>query len=338
MELFGRNYTKKELMSKVGDISQIGGIRRYRLQGGRADNVRAIDINCGDGFSFTVLPDRCMDIAQTSYRGEALSWISKTGITAPHYYDDKNIQWLRGFYGGLVTTCGLRQVGKPSVVDGEEFGLHGRIANTPASNVSVEACWEGDEYVMKVKGEMREAIVFGENILLKREITAKLGGKSLLIKDTIINEGFVPERIFQLYHCNFGFPVIDDGTRLVLPKADITPAGENAARGLDTMPSLHEPQSGYEEQCFFFDFEDDDILVKIENDKLQSCKGIYMKYDKKQLPGFTIWKMMGEGDYVLGMEPGIVIPTGREKALQRNLGIALPSFGEYECMLEIGVL
>ncbi|NCU33476.1 MAG: DUF4432 family protein [Candidatus Moranbacteria bacterium] len=297
-----------------------------------------MDINCGDGFVFTILPDRCMDIAQTSYMGESLSWISKTGITAPQFYDNKNKQWLRGFYGGLITTCGLRQVGSPSTVEGEDFGLHGVISNTPASNISIDTGWEGDDYIMKVSGEMRESIVFGENILLKREITAKMGGKSLYVRDTIVNEGFSNEKILQLYHCNFGFPAIDDGAVLKFPKGKITPVTQNAAEGADTMQSLHKPTHSYTEQCFFVDFEDNIVFIEIENSNLKNCRGIYMKYDKKQLPCFTLWKMMGEGDYVVGLEPGLCCPMGREKSLNKGLALDLPPFSEYICELEIGVI
>jgi hypothetical protein len=38
-----------------------------------------------------------------------------------------------------------------------------------------------------------------------------------------------------------------------------------------------------------------------------------MTYNKDELPCFTEWKMMGKHDYVLGLEPGNVIPQGRDK-------------------------
>ena len=36
-----------------------------------------------------------------------------------------------------------------------------------------------------------------------------------------------------------------------------------------------------------------------------------MKFDKKELPCFTQWKMMGVHDYALGLEPGNCYPDGR---------------------------
>ena len=37
-----------------------------------------------------------------------------------------------------------------------------------------------------------------------------------------------------------------------------------------------------------------------------------MTYDTKNLPYFTQWKMMGEVEYVLGLEPGNCLPDGRK--------------------------
>ncbi len=42
-----------------------------------------------------------------------------------------------------------------------------------------------------------------------------------------------------------------------------------------------------------------------------------MSYDKKSLPCFTEWKMMGKTDYVLGLEPGNCTPDGRD-VLRQN--------------------
>ena len=160
---------RKELLKRIGSVEQVGGIREFTFDSGKARGVRAIEINTGK-VRFTVLPDRCMDIAQAYYKEHAVAWYSKTGITNPAFYENEGKNWLRGFYGGLITTCGLRNIGGPV----GEHGLHGRIANTPAEKVSVSAEWVGDEYIMKVSGQMRESCVFGENLVLKRTITAKL--------------------------------------------------------------------------------------------------------------------------------------------------------------------
>ena len=62
---------KKELLKHIGSIEQIGGIKDYTINDGKAKGVRAIEINTGK-LSFTILPDRCMDVAQAFFCGEAV--------------------------------------------------------------------------------------------------------------------------------------------------------------------------------------------------------------------------------------------------------------------------
>jgi hypothetical protein len=41
------------LMKRIGDLSQIAGVRRYTLSDGRAAGVDAADVETGAGLSFT---------------------------------------------------------------------------------------------------------------------------------------------------------------------------------------------------------------------------------------------------------------------------------------------
>ena len=61
-ELYGRRYTRAELLQRVGRLDQIGGIEPCILDGGRAAGVHALRVTTGAGLDFTVLPDRCLDI------------------------------------------------------------------------------------------------------------------------------------------------------------------------------------------------------------------------------------------------------------------------------------
>src|SRR5665647_3876852 len=163
--IYGREMTRSEVMKRVGDISQITGAKQYILQSGKAKGVAAIEVKTGSGFSFTVLPDRGLDVAWADYRGIAVGFISKTGVVSPAFYDNRESEFLRSFYGGLVTTCGLTYMGAACFDQGENLGLHGRINNTPAEDISVYNEWENDEFIIKIRGKMRESRVFGENIV-----------------------------------------------------------------------------------------------------------------------------------------------------------------------------
>lgn len=305
--------TKQELLQRIGSVEQIGGIRDFTFNDGRSKGVRAIEINTGC-LRLTVLPDRCMDIAQAEYKGNALAWISKTGITAPSYYEKDGNNWLRGFYGGLITTCGLRNLGTPVGAQ----GLHGRIANTPAEKISVKAEWVGDEYIMQVSGVMRECVVFGENLLLKRTITTKLFSNEFTLSDTIINQGFNDEDVAICYHCNFGYPLVNEGAKIINVPAEVA----------DITAPIHNKQ----EECIPVDYTEDTVTVGIENDNL----GAYMTFNRDTLPDFLIWKMMGQSEYVVGLEPRTT-SLGGQSIIDQKKFVTLKPFEKYNTAVKFFV-
>jgi hypothetical protein len=128
-EYLGGSWKKQDLLSWIGDPQQIAGITRCTLDEGKAAGVQALEVNTGGGLRFTVLPGRGMDIAGAYFQGKSLSFLSPTGITSPAYYEEQGLSWLRSFYAGLLTTCGIANAGAPSVDQGRPFGLHGRVSN-----------------------------------------------------------------------------------------------------------------------------------------------------------------------------------------------------------------
>lgn len=113
LEYFNETYRYEEILERTGGMSQLAGARRFIFAEGRAKGTEAIDVRTGSGLSFMVLPDRGMDIAWAEFKGINLSYISPTGVVAPAYYESRGTEWLRGFYAGLMTTCGLTQAGPP---------------------------------------------------------------------------------------------------------------------------------------------------------------------------------------------------------------------------------
>ncbi len=319
--LFDREYTKRELMQRIGDISQVADARQTVITNGRGQGVKAIDLRTGNGLALTVLTDRGMDIAWAEYKGVPLSHISKCGINSPAFFEPQGLGFFRNFTAGLLTTCGLTYMGAPSFDDGKDLGVHGRISNIPAEDVSVYKEWEGDEFVFKVRGKMRECEYFAENMVLTRTLSFKLGENKIHIKDTVENCGFEPQPLMLLYHFNFGFPLIDKEARLYHTPAQITPRDDSAAQGISEYNSFHEPVHKYAEQVFFYDMQpkNDVSFSCLYNETLAGGLGVSLKYKKSQLKNFTEWKQLGEGDYVVAMEPCTATPIGRSKA--RKTGI-----------------
>ena len=338
-KLWGKDYSRTELMKRVGDISQIGGVRMSELADGKERGVRVADFNTGSGLEFTVAIDRSMDITAASYKSQSLAWRSACGTVAPAFYEPQGLGWLRGYPGGLVVTCGLTHLGSPCVDKGEELGLHGRISYIPASNVLADGVWNGDEYDMWVQGRMRETAVFGPDIEMRRTISARLGEPRLVINDTVTNLGHERKEHMILYHCNMGFPLVDEGSKLVAPISNCKPRDAEAEVEGNLFDTFTAPIAGFAERVYYIDMaEDDDGFVTAGMINRKHGLGVYMKYRKRELPRFIEWKMMGEGIYVVGMEPANCLVEGRDKERERGTLQFLEPGESREYHLEFGVL
>jgi hypothetical protein len=314
----GRNWTREELLSRIGDPHQVAGARSSILTDGKADGVRAVDVSTGSGFCFTVLPGRGMDIPFASYKGKSISFFSGTGITSPAYFEEPGLGWRRSFSVGLLSTCGIANAGAPSVDQGQAFGLHGRVGNAAAENLSVEQEWEGNEFPIRLKGTMREAEAMVENLSLTRTVETRLGARGLTIHDTVRNRGFSPQPLMLLYHFNFGFPLLGSGARVVGPITKTVARNEDARKdkGVEECLTFPEPVQGYAEKVFFHSLAaraDGSTFIALLNPDTGDGQplGMVMRWNRKELPEFTEWKMPCKGFYVVGLEPGTVQPHGR---------------------------
>ncbi|MFA5859215.1 MAG: aldose 1-epimerase family protein [Elusimicrobiota bacterium] len=313
-KIFYSKLTKKQLTSRTGDMLQFGGIRIAELADGRERGVRIADIRTGTGLNYTVVPDRAMDIAYAEYKGMPLCYISPTGITHPSYYNPAGLEWLYSYNVGLLNTCGLTYFGAPCTDNGQQLGIHGRLGNTPARNVAVKNEWVGDDYKFSITGIMVEAAIFNSNLWMTRKISGTLGTAKIFIEDTVENRADTKKEFMMLYHTNLGYPLLSEESKLIIPSVKITPRDAEGAKGLNTWQKMHTPVRGYKEQVFYHKLrtaKDGTVRVGIENKRL----GIrfYIKYNTSQLPCFIQWKMLGEGTYVLGLEPGTNFVEGRAK-------------------------
>ncbi|HHV93110.1 MAG TPA: aldose 1-epimerase family protein [Firmicutes bacterium] len=341
--LFGRKWTREELLSYVGDIQQIGGVRRFVLQEGREAGVEIAQFRTGTGFNFDVVLSRALDISLAEYQGQPLAWRSSTGVVGPWYYEPEGQGWLRSFAGGLLATCGLRNIGPACIDEGEALGQHGRIGNIPAENIWVDGAWDGDEYVMWAQGKIRETTVFGENLLLTRRISTRLGENRVWIDDVVENEGADPSPFMLLYHVNLGFPVVADGAELLKPPGDVVPRDADAEEGKEFFASFHAPQAGYREKVYWHYPEADAygyVTAAIVNRRHNNGQGlgVYVRYKKEQLPYLVEWKMMGERTYVVGLEPANSLVEGRAKERERGTLQYLAPGEARRFRVEIGVL
>jgi len=304
-QLYGKSWTRNELLQHVGHMDQVAGIKALEASDGSGRGGRLLEVWTGSGLTFRVMAERALDISACHYRGMSLAWAASPGEVHPAYYDPKGLGWLRSFPGGLLATCGLDQYGSPSTDEGEEFGQHGRISNTAAEAVNTRTQWVGSDYELEISGEMRQTRVFGENLVLRRRILTRLGSSKITLADTVTNEAFTPQPHMILYHFNLGFPLIGADTVLRLDAEQTIPRDADAKSGVTAWNRLQAPTAGYREQVFRHVLKADangKVRVEIENPTIGI--GLRLSYDKTALPHLFEWKMMGQGTYVLGIEPG----------------------------------
>ena len=340
--IYGCGNTKNDLLKYVGDISQLARVKPYRLVEGHEDQLLAVDVTTGSGLEFTVLPGRGMDISAARYNGRSLAWRSPVGDQHSAFYEPEGDNWLRSFQGGLLVTCGLTWMGASCYDEGRQLGLHGRASHLPASGVHWGGQWEGDDYVLSVTGTMREAIVFGENVRMTRTIRAVMGESRLFIEDRVENLGFQRTPHMILYHINVGFPVLDENAKFVAPSTQVIPRDADAEAGLDKWSLMQPPTPGYKAQVFFHEMAaeaDGSVTAAVVNDAGGSGdpKGVYVRYLPAELPCFTQWKMMDQGAYVVGMEPGNARVMGRDVERREGRLQFLEPSEERRYHIEIGV-
>ena len=318
-ELFGREHSREELLQRTGNADQFGGVRLSRLAEGGAHGLLVADFRTGSGLSFTVSPDRGMDILHGEFRGVPLCWRSYTGDLGPALYEPEGLGWLRTFCGGILATCGFTAVGSPSEDEGESLGLHGRANTIAATNVHADSRWDDDELHLWVQGKVREARVFGPSILLTRRVSTRLGESRLWIRDSITNEGHTTQPHMILYHFNMGYPLVSEASELLAPSREVMPRDEDAEAALDRSHLFDPPTEGQREQVYYHDMGADEqgfVVVALVNRELGL--GVYLRYRRDQLPRFVQWRMCGMGHYVCGMEPANCRVAGRDEARRKG--------------------
>jgi hypothetical protein len=346
--VFGRVIGREALLASVGDMAQVCGIQSFAFDDGPGRGVRALEFRTGGGLRFVVLPDRAMDLYSAEYRGTPLNWLSGTGPVSPGMYCSRGWEWLRSFFGGLLTTCGLSNVGDPcddrgTYLESEHFGGHGRISNLSARGVGYRGAWEGERYVLSAEGETVETAGQGEKLRLFRSIRAEMGKNAIAIADQVTNEAFTPAPFMFLYHINVGYPLLDRGTRVLASCTARSGMDPVSQAQLPHIGDIGAPAAGAPELVFMLEMKPDKdgyCHVVVSNPGLDAGRGLglFLRYRRADFPYFHIWKRLGCREYVLGLEPGICTVQGRVRQRERgDLRLLAPQETATFAM-EIGVL
>lgn len=306
------------------------------LKHGLSAGVDVVSINNGK-LEIHVLPTRGMNIWKAFWNGsdgqEEIGWNAPVrGPVHPQYVplsEPSGLGWLDGF-DELLARCGLESNGAPEFDDDGKllYPLHGRIGNKPAHKVELTIDDATGE--MELTGWVEESRFHFLKAELKTTLKTKKDSSGFEIVDEITNLSASPAEVQMLYHVNFGQPLLDGGSKIIAPIAELVPRNEHAASGIETWDSYSAETPGFEEQVYFAKLNanaDGSSMSLLKN--AHSTRGAVLRFNTSQLPCLSVWKntTAAEDGYVTGIEPGTNFPNPRSFEGEKNRVIKLPANG-----------
>ncbi|MBE6713585.1 MAG: DUF4432 family protein [Ruminococcaceae bacterium] len=268
---------------KISNLAQVASLRRYTVTSGKEQGLDIIDCDNGK-LRFLLNVSKACDVMQLYDKGQNMSFISKNGFMK------RELPFAKRFEGGMLYTCGLDSVGER-----EGFEEHGSLHNTPVQILRAEC----DDTQIVVESLLSDTEVFGKNLVLRRTITSRTGSDSVSVIDRLTNCGYRDENYCLLYHVNLGYPLIDDGARIVAETLSCQPRTQWAEKNIDTAFELSEAVPEMEETCYYLTVKKPE--VSLVNEKIG--KKFTVSYSADTLPNFLVWKSLASGDYAVGLEP-----------------------------------
>lgn len=318
----------------LGNEEQLLKARRICFCDGMAEGVRAVELQNRSGLFVSLIEDQCLNIYDFSYKGINCAFQTKNGLVSNRFFNGGVDEFCYYWPAGMLYTCGLANVGEPVVENGVFHPQHGRIGMTSAKNVSVE---HTDDAVI-VRASVSDTLFCAHNLELRREIIFPKNGKEITVRDRVTNKEALPAEMMLLYHCNFGYPLLAPGARMVKGAGDIVDVIGSGIHPEDC-GKVEEPHLTKDEEVYLhMNTADADGFgyAAVINDELGL--GCYVKYKMDTLPFLVQWKSFTAHDYGMGLEPTNCYILGREK--ERAHG-TLPTLAPYEtrCFeVSIGIL
>lgn len=334
--------------SKFINPAQVGGIESYALADGDGRGTCALCFNTGAGLRYRVLVDRGLDIDQAFFNQHSLAFLTHKGPARPTRALDRGIDWLKGFPGGLLTSCGPFNIGPPGQDGGQELGLHGTHSNTAASIESViQPDPRAGRVEMSVTGVIRYGALFGPLLELRRTITSVLGGNVIRFTDEFYNPGNTDAPHAWLLHINFGYPLVDEGSELCYDARSVEPKDAPAEvsrfrKGLDPkrIPAPLDAHKGFNESVAYLYPRPTDragqTTVGIVNRRIGI--GVAIRYSTREFPRCVNWQHFGHGEYVTALEPANGTVRGRWVDREEGLLDTIPAGGRKSYRYEIEVV
>ena len=316
-------------------------VEKRTLRGGLSEGVEIVEVDNGT-CQFTILPTRGLSIWKACIETLPLGWNSPVrGPVHPDFVPQEEANGL-GFLDGfdeLLVRCGLLSNGAPEFDPRGhlQYPLHGRVSNRPAHRLEVSCDQETGE--ITIEGEVDDRRFHCWNLRLSSQLRTRPGERGFRIVDCITNLSARPICAQLLYHVNFGRPLLQEGSRVVIPFQRVVPRDARAAEDIATWDTYQRPQEAYSEQCYFCRLTaDHQDMTHVMLRNAAGDRGLSMHWNIAQLPYFTLWKntVAEEDGYVTGLEPATNFPNQRSFEETHGRVLQLPARGSaiFELRLE----
>lgn len=264
--------------------------------------ARALDLRAWGGLDVRLLPDRGFDLGDAWFGGVPLSWRSGVGERGP------GGAWIRAWGGGLLITCGLRNVGLAS--EGEP--QHGEFTHQPARDVAVARHADPDRVVLEAKARVLEADALAFRLEVERTVRTRTGEGVLEVHDVTRNLGSAPEPAPLLYHVNLGAPVWQPGATVRVSGGEVRPRDEDAAAALERWAQAPPVLPGAPERVFEHEVvPGPDGWASAVVTSPPTGLEVELRWDASTLPRFWQWVHPAPGISALGLEPANCSVLGR---------------------------
>ncbi|WP_043347535.1 aldose 1-epimerase family protein [Beutenbergia cavernae] len=274
-----------ELLRFTAHDDQLADVATFRRDDGTGSGSRVMHVAPAGGIHARLLLDRGMDLGRAWFAGQPISWTAAPGPRSRGYADDDQ-GWHLGWEGGLVTTCGLQNVGSPA--DGH--GQHGRFTENPAERVTVSG-GAGDGRLV-VTGVVHENNGIGRLLRVDRTWTFHLGSGLVELEDVTRNESPRAVQAPVLYHVNVGYPFLG-------PASEVATRGDGDA----VVSTMGEPEDAADD-VVELDVDADDegwAAATVTSPRLGMSATI--RWLSATLPRVHRWRRRAPGAYVMAIEP-----------------------------------
>ncbi|MGI9528136.1 MAG: DUF4432 family protein [Acidimicrobiia bacterium] len=278
--------------------------------GSESTSMRVIDVAPAGGIRVRVLPERGLDLGQAWFSGTPLAWVSSVGEQPP-LESPLGMDWGEAFGGGLLTTCGLRNVGLPS----EGHGLHGTFSHLCAEDVTIVRSTDGQGSIT-VSGRIADDAE-EPHLTVDRTITTLAGQGHIEVRDITTNRGTTAAEAPLLYHCNFGWPMWSGLATLMMDTTDTVERDPGSAPALDRW-SVPPPIRKTPEWVLEHRVRSEAGWAQAHISSPARSVAVTISWEADQLPIVNQWLDANPGMGVLGIEPANC--TTRGLAYERSQG------------------